>query len=158
MSLTDVLDFHPTEVARQMTLMDSAMLKAIEVQEWMGLGWTKKDGRSPNLVAFIERFNLVSAWVATVVLTGTSVDQRCSVLRFFVLVAQECLNLNNFNGCLEIIAGLANVAVARLSLTWTALSPTVQKQVSYPLLSSHSRLLLSPPSSLRLSFVDGVVP
>ena len=36
-----------------------AMLKGIEAQEWANQGWMKKDGRSPNLEGFINRFNLV---------------------------------------------------------------------------------------------------
>ena len=31
---------------------------------------------------------------------------------------QKCRQLNNFNGLLEILAGLGNVAVTRLSKTW----------------------------------------
>jgi hypothetical protein len=56
---TDVLDMHPIEVARQMTLLEATMLKEIEAREWIGQGWTRKDGHSKHLVAFIDRFNAV---------------------------------------------------------------------------------------------------
>jgi hypothetical protein len=124
----DVLDMHPIEVARQMTLLESTMLKAIEAREWIGQGWTTNDGRSPNLVAFIDRFNAVSSWVATTVVSGETIEARCSLIRYFVLVAQECLALNNYNGALEVLSGLDSASLARMIQTWTALSPTVLKQ------------------------------
>ena len=90
-----------------MTLLEAAMLKAIEAREWIGQGWTRKDGRSPNLVAFIDRFNAVrrlsllsllslphsrlvqvSNWVGTVVVSGETVEARATLIRYFVLVAQ----------------------------------------------------------------------
>lgn len=53
----------PTELARQITLMDESVYKAIVPRECMGLAWSKpsiNQERSPNILKIIDRFNRVS--------------------------------------------------------------------------------------------------
>jgi hypothetical protein len=61
------LDYHPTEIARQMTLIEYDMYKNIKVFEFLGNGWARKDKekRAPNILAMTRRFNNVSAWIQT---------------------------------------------------------------------------------------------
>eukprot|EP01125_Pyxidicula_operculata_P010532 TRINITY_DN3461_c0_g1_i3.p1 TRINITY_DN3461_c0_g1~~TRINITY_DN3461_c0_g1_i3.p1 ORF type:complete len:632 (-),score=133.75 TRINITY_DN3461_c0_g1_i3:377-2272(-) len=55
--IVDLFDFHPTEIARQMTLLDAQYLSNIKPHEWLHQGWMK--GKSPNISKFIDRFNQV---------------------------------------------------------------------------------------------------
>ena len=58
------------DIAEQITLISWRMYKDIDVNELLKLAWSKKQTRhrSPNISAFIKRFNHVSFWVATMIL------------------------------------------------------------------------------------------
>lgn len=66
----DVFDFHPIEVARQLTLMDFELYRAIRPRELIGLAWNGKRKKidSPNVSAMIKRFNRMSLWSSTLIL------------------------------------------------------------------------------------------
>ena len=50
-----LLDLHPEEVSRQMTLLEHNMLRRVEIREWLG----KEETKRPNISAIIEHFNFV---------------------------------------------------------------------------------------------------
>jgi son of sevenless-like protein len=56
-----VLDLHPEEVARQLTLIDQNLYRQIRPREFLGSGWSKSDKevRSPGIIAMINNFNKV---------------------------------------------------------------------------------------------------
>jgi hypothetical protein len=58
----DFLDLDSTEVARQLTLLDFAMFKAIKPQECMGQPWNKPESKekASNIKLMIGRFNQVN--------------------------------------------------------------------------------------------------
>jgi len=55
-------DLHPMEVARQITLAEFKLFKAITPTEIKSQAWNKKNCEeiSPNVCALIQRFNRVS--------------------------------------------------------------------------------------------------
>lgn len=118
-----LMDIHPEELARQLTLIEYDLYKNIKPWECLNQSWAKKDKetRAPNILAMIQRFNQVSNWVATEVVKVESVKQRAKVLQHVIEIAEYCKALNNFNAMMEIISGLQNSAVFRLKLTWGAL-------------------------------------
>ncbi|EGG23398.1 leucine-rich repeat-containing protein [Cavenderia fasciculata] len=117
------IDLDPMEVARQMTLIESDLYRKIDPKECLNQGWNKtdKEERSPNIMAFIRRFNAVSIWVATEVVRAEKIKERVSIVKRFILVAQKCREIGNFNGCMEILSGLQQTSVYRLSKTWEKL-------------------------------------
>jgi hypothetical protein len=118
-----ILDLHPEEMARQITLIDHSLLKAIKPGEFLGLGWMKadKDQRSPHILAMIANFNRVSHWAASEILTQPDVKLRAQVIVRFICIAHFCLQLNNFNGVMQMLAALQNSSVHRLYKTWELL-------------------------------------
>eukprot|EP01094_Clydonella_sp_ATCC50884_P000606 TRINITY_DN10466_c1_g1_i1.p1 TRINITY_DN10466_c1_g1~~TRINITY_DN10466_c1_g1_i1.p1 ORF type:complete len:196 (-),score=35.34 TRINITY_DN10466_c1_g1_i1:364-951(-) len=68
----------------------------------------------------IKRSNELPHAIATQILTDTDlkIRVRVKVIRLWIAVAQECRNLNNFNGVMEIIAGLQMACIYRLKKTW----------------------------------------
>ena len=56
-----VRDIHPTELARQLSFADFTLFSKIRSSEFCEKNWTSYDKKekSPNLLAFIEQFNLV---------------------------------------------------------------------------------------------------
>ena len=150
------IDFNPLEVARQLTIIESNIFRNIAPNECIGLAWSKKDAkeRSPNILQMINRFNKVSDWVVTAIVTADNPKQRTEILSKFIEVAARCKSLNNFNGAMEIISGLGNSAIHRLKPNWA----DVNKKV----LASYTELteILSSDQSYKsfrafLKTVDG---
>ncbi len=54
-----LLDLHPEEVARQMTLIESDLFRKIQPREWLKQSWTRSDKkkRAPGIMNMIHRFN-----------------------------------------------------------------------------------------------------
>lgn len=115
-----ILDIHPEEIARQLTIMDSSLFKKIKLKEFLNLGWTKEDKkiRSPGILTMINSFNHISNWVSTEIIRFKDMKQRALAIIRFIVAAQKCYELNNFNGIMEIVASLQNSAIHRLYNTW----------------------------------------
>eukprot|EP01102_Stenamoeba_stenopodia_P014624 TRINITY_DN4881_c0_g1_i2.p1 TRINITY_DN4881_c0_g1~~TRINITY_DN4881_c0_g1_i2.p1 ORF type:complete len:1169 (+),score=349.70 TRINITY_DN4881_c0_g1_i2:173-3679(+) len=122
-------DLNPEEVARQLTLIEYDLYKAIKPWECLGQAWAKKDKeiKAPNIIAMIKRFNYVSRWVATEIVKGETLKDRTNILKTMLEVAEKCKMLNNFNGMMEIISGLQSSAIYRLKQTWAALPTRLTK-------------------------------
>lgn len=124
-----VCDLDALEVARQLCIIESRLFQAITPKEFLGKGWEskKKDAVAPNLSAFIAHFNRVSSWVATTVIEAASDSQRTSIVEFWIGVSDALLDLNNFNGIMEIMGGLGATSVARLKKLWGSISKAKTK-------------------------------
>jgi len=122
------LDIHPMEIARQMTIIESNIYRAIQPQECLGLAWSKKQAqeKSPNVLKMINRFNVVSNWVCSEILKQETQKQRVDTLNHFIEIAERCKGLNNFNACMEIISGLGDSSIHRLKNHWTELPKKTQ--------------------------------
>eukprot|EP01088_Endostelium_zonatum_P008719 TRINITY_DN21878_c0_g1_i1.p1 TRINITY_DN21878_c0_g1~~TRINITY_DN21878_c0_g1_i1.p1 ORF type:complete len:694 (+),score=167.19 TRINITY_DN21878_c0_g1_i1:80-2161(+) len=119
-------DIHPEEIARQLTLQEYDLYRKIKPWECLGQAWSKenKEKQSPNILAMIKRFNDVSNWVVAEIVTAEDEITRVSVMNRFIEVARRCARVyNNFNACMEIIAGLTNSSIYRLKREWDILPP-----------------------------------
>eukprot|EP01112_Ceratiomyxa_fruticulosa_P003017 TRINITY_DN13423_c0_g1_i2.p1 TRINITY_DN13423_c0_g1~~TRINITY_DN13423_c0_g1_i2.p1 ORF type:complete len:698 (+),score=159.41 TRINITY_DN13423_c0_g1_i2:79-2172(+) len=127
------IDFDPTEVARQLTLIEEKIFKSIELKECLGQAWNKadKDELAPNIVTMIRRFNLVSTWVATEIVKAEILKDRATILTKFIAIAEKCREIGNFNAIMEILAGLQNSAIYRLKKTWEKVNSKQQIQDTY---------------------------
>eukprot|EP01105_Mastigella_eilhardi_P025274 TRINITY_DN6828_c0_g1_i3.p1 TRINITY_DN6828_c0_g1~~TRINITY_DN6828_c0_g1_i3.p1 ORF type:complete len:896 (-),score=230.67 TRINITY_DN6828_c0_g1_i3:1362-3956(-) len=119
-----LLDFDPLEVAQQMALLEWKIFVKIECKEFLGQGWSKRKLReggsctSPNIVNMTERFNRVSAWVATQLVTCENLQTRVRLFMRLLAIAQKCYSINNFNSMMQIMSGFHNSSVYRLRHTW----------------------------------------
>jgi hypothetical protein len=116
------LDFHPTEVARQLTLIEHQRFRDIARSEFVRQAWNKKEGKAPQISNAIKKFNEISYWVAAEIVFCANSKQRVTVVKRMIQVANKCLAFNNFNTVMEIIAGLHMSSIQRLKKTWKALS------------------------------------
>jgi len=114
----DLVDM--TELARQLTLREHELLRAIEPHELLSCGWAKKDKelRSPHLLTMIQHFNDVSWWVASVILQQSDVFGRVNVIKKILRLIEECQKLNNYFAVFELSGGLNCSAIGRLHRTW----------------------------------------
>mmetsp|Transcript_637 Transcript_637/g.885 ORF Transcript_637/g.885 Transcript_637/m.885 type:complete len:501 (+) Transcript_637:242-1744(+) len=126
-------DLDPVEVAQQLTLIEHDIFKDIQDVEFHNLNWKKEDPKvrrklAANILRMVERFNTVSFWVATEIVMKTDIKDRVVALKKFISVAEALAQMNNFNGVMEVIAGLNLFAVERLRNTWAQV-PSKMEQV-----------------------------
>jgi len=116
------------EFARQLTLIESEYYKSITGTECLDQIWGQKRQKEfkrendkldyPNVSKMICHTNQLTTWVASCVLNCESLKERENVLKYFTQLANECYNINNFNGVTAIVAGLSMGPVYRLHNTW----------------------------------------
>jgi len=116
------LDFSSTSMARELTMQEWEIFKSIEAREFLSQSWQKENKQltAPNIVRMIDRFNRISFWVATEILTK---DRKTQVrtIKKFIKTAYICYHMGNFNSMMEILSGLNNISVSRLKDAWRML-------------------------------------
>jgi len=125
----------PVEAARQLTLIEHQLYKAISAKDCLNRIWTggkrprATAAASPNasaatdrntVTALIERFNVVSGWATSLILKEDQLDVRVSAVEALIEMASQCLKFRNFNGVMEIVSALGSSSVRRLTATWAA--------------------------------------
>jgi hypothetical protein len=128
-SFTNLMDLNAEEIARQLTLIEWDIWVKIQPWECLGLSWTKKNKETaaPNVLALINRFNVVSGWVATVICTLESPKKRTKAIGKFLEVAGHLMTMGNVNAVMEVVSGLGRGAVFRLKQTWEGLTSQQRK-------------------------------
>ncbi|KAK5583230.1 hypothetical protein RB653_004821 [Dictyostelium firmibasis] len=116
----DIFSVDEEEIARQLTLMDFEIFSAIKSTELLNQSWNKPKlrHRSPNVLTLINRFNEISQWTATSILSYPKVKDRSRIMAKFIKIAEYCMkHLNNFNTSMAILSGLNASSVHRLKFT-----------------------------------------
>ncbi|XP_056395345.1 ras-specific guanine nucleotide-releasing factor 2 isoform X3 [Hyla sarda] len=137
---TECLDtLSAMELAEQITLLDHIVFRSIPYQEFLGQGWMKPDksGRTPFIMKTSQHFNDMSNLVASEIMSHSDITSRASSIEKWVVVADICRCMHNYNGVLEITSALNRSAIYRLKKTWAkvskqtkALMDKLQKTVS----------------------------
>ncbi|KAK2964508.1 putative RasGEF domain containing protein [Blattamonas nauphoetae] len=109
----------PQSIATTMTIIEDYLIKQIKIDEFVDGAWmkTEKNSLAPGIVRMTSHFNFISRWVPTLVLSFTESEQRAQVMDLFVLVAEELKKQQNYNGMMEILFGLENRALTRLTVS-----------------------------------------
>eukprot|EP01105_Mastigella_eilhardi_P008336 TRINITY_DN2028_c0_g1_i2.p1 TRINITY_DN2028_c0_g1~~TRINITY_DN2028_c0_g1_i2.p1 ORF type:complete len:1497 (+),score=442.67 TRINITY_DN2028_c0_g1_i2:24-4493(+) len=114
------------EIARQMTLVEQNLFKAIKPWELIGLAWTKKDkSLAPNIAAITRHFNNMSRWVMGELCACDDLRKRIKMTEKFIELCGHLDELHNYNGILEIISGFGSSPVHRLKKTFAGVSPAL---------------------------------
>eukprot|EP00842_Homolaphlyctis_polyrhiza_P002700 jgi/Hompol1/3430/HPOL_006548-RA len=133
----DVVNMSSKLIATNFTRRDWIMFKAIKPAEFIyyvapdsvfdSISYSR-ESCTANLNLFIERFNQLSYWAATVVCSYDTVKQRALALGKLIRVAHICMTLGNFNTAMAIFSGLITTPVFRLKKTFAAL-PTATRAI-----------------------------
>ncbi|GAP87888.1 hypothetical protein SAMD00023353_1601180 [Rosellinia necatrix] len=122
-SLPSILDFDAVELARQITLKQMSLFCSIKPEELLGSQWMKNGGiDSPSVKAMSGFSNELSNWVADTILQYPEVKKRAAVIKQWTKIAQQCLELNNYDGLMAIACSLNSTVISRLRKTWDTLS------------------------------------
>lgn len=113
------LDVSTAALAKELTMQEWDIFKKIQPREFLNQAWQRENKNiiAPNVIRMIERFNQISYWVATEILTKHRKSQA-KIIKKFIKTAYICFNLGNFNSMMEILSGLNNVSISRLKNIW----------------------------------------
>lgn len=120
-----LLQIHPRELARQITLVDYDLYRRVLVVELIRNAWCKTEQAhetAPNVLKIIDRFNKMCYWVATKIVSTANLKKRVAVVTRFIQLGRYLRELNNFHGLMIIYSALNFSSVQRLKATWKALN------------------------------------
>lgn len=120
-----ILDFHPFEIARQVSSMEWELWKQVKNVELLDVAWTRKDKetRAPNVLNMIRFSNHITNWLISEVLAPEDPKERSVVLNRCIWVVKALVELRNFNGAMEALSAFHSSAIFRLKSTWNHLPP-----------------------------------
>eukprot|EP01088_Endostelium_zonatum_P017125 TRINITY_DN4901_c0_g1_i2.p1 TRINITY_DN4901_c0_g1~~TRINITY_DN4901_c0_g1_i2.p1 ORF type:complete len:928 (-),score=219.35 TRINITY_DN4901_c0_g1_i2:124-2907(-) len=112
-----LLDYHPRELAKYFTSYEFSLFKAIPLVELLHLD------NKQHLNRLVNHFARVVNYVQILIFRTKDVKDRAKVLIFCMKLAKALFKLHNFQGFMELVAGLSSVSVRRLIKTWTLVPP-----------------------------------
>uniref|UniRef100_A0A6B2KZU9 Ras-GEF domain-containing protein n=1 Tax=Arcella intermedia TaxID=1963864 RepID=A0A6B2KZU9_9EUKA len=121
-AIESIHDIDSEEFARQLTLMEAKTFCELEVNELLNQNWTKNKKLAPVVTKMADRFNIMSSFVKTELLSHTTVKSRLKALSKFIEIIEHLLKYKNYNGALEIISAIDSSSVRRLKSTFGNLS------------------------------------
>ena len=104
----------PKEVAEQICLVEQYLFSTITTFEFLGLKWQKSKENATNLLRVIQSFNNFSGWCMTTILQSPSQKVRSERANKWLLIAEQCLKLNNFNAIMWITCIFSKTAITKL--------------------------------------------
>ena len=113
-SVDQLVEVDVSLLAQCFIALDSKLLKCIDLTEFDFTAWKRKDdGRT--IRAWIDSFNRTSYLIATEIVTCPWPEERMKLLEKFINVANQMLELRNFQALFAIMGGLGLNSVSRLT-------------------------------------------
>eukprot|EP01133_Synstelium_polycarpum_P003446 gene3446-3915_t len=128
-SMTDILVMPAEDIARQLTLIEFSIYSKIQTSEFLNQSWVKEKTRhlAPNIRAAIDRFNMMTKWVCTVILKEEKIRIRTKYMSKLLKVAKALRSFANYHTLMAILSGLNEAPIFRLKHTFSEMKPKVQK-------------------------------
>ncbi|KAK7682391.1 hypothetical protein QCA50_014596 [Cerrena zonata] len=126
-----LLDIDPTELGRQLTLMEATLYKRIRPMECLMRSRESKPGKlQDNITSIIQLSNRIANWVADSILEREDSRKRAIIVKHFINVADRCRGLQNYSTMVAIISGLNTPPIRRLKRTWEQVNAKLMTQLS----------------------------
>ncbi|KYK55880.1 Ras guanine-nucleotide exchange protein [Drechmeria coniospora] len=123
-TMPTILDFESVELARQLTIKQMGIFCSILPQELLASQWMKNGGaEAPHVKAMSSMSTDLSNLVADTILQYCEIKKRAAVIKQWIKIAHQCLELHNYDGLMAIICSLNSSTISRLRKTWDVISP-----------------------------------
>ena len=140
----NIFDWDSLELARQMTLIDFSLFRSLHHQECFGKkkSWDNPDRlvkleKAKYITLMTERFNNVSRWIVTSILSFKEPNERSKIITKFLDIAKHLRELNNFHGLNSIVGAFSSNGIFRLKKTWSLIPDQFQQYREYADLLAH---------------------
>ncbi|RCH95568.1 hypothetical protein CU098_006205, partial [Rhizopus stolonifer] len=90
----------------------------------------KKKAEGQGIEHIIQRFNLMCLWVPSEIVKTSNLSDRVKLIEKFIRLAMKCKLYSNYATLVQILLGLQSPSIARLTKTWSKVSPKYQKQLN----------------------------
>ena len=117
----EIFDFPVRVVAEQLTCVDSALFRKIPSLEFLNKSWDRKrfENVAEHTNHWIDRFNGMVEFMATLVLHGEDSEDRASRLEYLIDLGDVLWSeLNNFMGASMIDMALEHLALKKIRKSW----------------------------------------
>lgn len=111
------LDIEPEVIVNHFTFIDIEMIHQLRQKDFVHDNWKQNSELSPNINRLIERFNEVSAFIATSILIDNE-QQRAKAISFWIDAMNIARKNRNYHLLSEIDAALSCLPIKRLKNTW----------------------------------------
>jgi hypothetical protein len=124
-------DLSSEEIARHLTLIEFEVYAQIKPTEFFGQAWAKPKHhhRAPNIRLMIDRFNSITRWITTEIVSEEKIRNRVKRYMKFIKIAQALRQMHNYHTLMAILGGLNEGPVYRLKFTKAELPPKFQQAV-----------------------------
>ncbi|KAI0244492.1 hypothetical protein L0F63_001103 [Massospora cicadina] len=115
-----LLDIHPLEVARQLTLLVSKIFCSITPSELINREFSKPthDSAATFVIKKAQNSTRITSLITRLILSEPEIKHRVAWIKFFIEVAEYLLSLRNYGTLVSIVSALQTSAVIRLRQTW----------------------------------------
>ncbi|OHT17539.1 hypothetical protein TRFO_02595 [Tritrichomonas foetus] len=133
LQITDLMELNvdPSVLANHFMYIDLEMMHKLQRREFVHDNWKTRPELSTNINSMIERFNEVSAFIATTILVDSE-RQRVKFITFWINVMDTARKNKNYHLLAEIDAALNCLPIRRLKSSW--------KQVNQHILEKYNQL------------------
>ncbi|XP_066281766.1 uncharacterized protein [Branchiostoma lanceolatum] len=117
---TRAWQIQPSEIARELALIERDLLVRILEAELVDCVWTghDKEKRAPNITKMVTFFERLVHLVGSEVMHEETPESRANVIAGFLTVADHCRVMRNFDSLRAVLAGLQLLPVFRLEQSW----------------------------------------
>ena len=124
LSFFNILEYESKDIAKELTRISYYIFSKIQPKEFFKGAFTKKNKNitSPNITEATNRFNKLSFWAIEEILSYDFGSDRAHVIEKFIDIANELINLNNFNDSMSIVSALGQIIINNLTKTWKKVS------------------------------------
>ncbi|PVU88522.1 hypothetical protein BB561_005804 [Smittium simulii] len=131
-SNTIIEKIDPIELARQITIIDHNLLTLVRPIEFLKKAWSVSlvDPKAVNGLTVEVATNLrsisvfstkITHYITSKILEEQVIENRVSILSYFISLAEQLWTLNNYNSLVSVIGAIQSTPIQRLTKTWKIL-------------------------------------
>eukprot|EP01119_Soliformovum_irregulare_P008827 TRINITY_DN2193_c0_g2_i4.p1 TRINITY_DN2193_c0_g2~~TRINITY_DN2193_c0_g2_i4.p1 ORF type:complete len:643 (-),score=174.12 TRINITY_DN2193_c0_g2_i4:59-1987(-) len=123
-------NFDATAIAHQLTLLCFQRFKNIKPLELHSQSWSKqnKNLTSPNVVAMVNHFNLISNLFQYEIVSQRTLKKRVAALQHVINIGWAAYGYRDYETTFTVVMSLGSFPISRLAETWKGLPTTSRQQ------------------------------